>query len=169
MDKKLYRDESRKVIGGVCAGLAEYFSIDVSIIRLVFVLALILHGTGVLLYIILWIVLPRKDYTFTPPDYVVPPTHVPGVDPLPPLTPQPRRATKASLVGGLILILLGAGLLLDEFDIIPDWDFSRSWPVILIVVGLVLMFSRERHKPGVTWQEPEKKDEPNTNDNPPIV
>lgn len=167
MDKKLYRDERHKVIGGVCAGLTEYFSIDVSIIRLVFVLALILHGTGVLLYVILWIVLPKKDYTFIPPDYVVPP--MPGVDPIAPLIPQPRRASKATLIGGLILIMLGAGLLLDEFDIIPDWDFERTWPVILVVVGLVLIFSRNRHHHDNLWQAPEKKDDPTTNDNPPIV
>src|SRR5476649_1307276 len=66
MEKKLYRDEHHKVIGGVCAGLADYFGIDVSIVRLVFVLTLILKGGGGLLYIILWIVLPKRPFSYIP-------------------------------------------------------------------------------------------------------
>ena len=62
MDKKLYRDEYRKKIAGVCAGLADYFNIDVAIVRVVFLLALIFHGGGGLIYIIFWIVLPKKPY-----------------------------------------------------------------------------------------------------------
>lgn len=61
MEKKLYRDEQHKSIGGVCAGLAEYFNVDVSIVRLVFVLALVLKGVGLIPYIILWIVLPKNQ------------------------------------------------------------------------------------------------------------
>ncbi|MEO6849224.1 MAG: PspC domain-containing protein, partial [Mucilaginibacter sp.] len=67
MEKKLYRDDQRKSIGGVCAGLADYFNVDVAVVRLIFVLMLILHGSGLLAYIVLWIVLPRKTFTFSNP------------------------------------------------------------------------------------------------------
>ncbi len=74
MDRKLYRDEYHKKIAGVCAGLAEYFNIDVAIVRVVFVLALIFHGGGGLIYIIFWIVLPKKPFVIDPTvDYRVPP------------------------------------------------------------------------------------------------
>ena len=62
MEKRLYKDEFHKKIGGVCAGLADYFTIDVTIVRLFFVLACIFHGSGLPIYIVLWIVLPKKPF-----------------------------------------------------------------------------------------------------------
>lgn len=59
-DKKLYRVEDGKMIAGVCAGLAEYFSIDVTIVRLGWVLLSVLCGCGILAYIIALIIMPRK-------------------------------------------------------------------------------------------------------------
>lgn len=56
--KRLYRDPESRVIGGVCSGLGAYFNIDPVWFRLLFVLAVIFAGTGILLYLILWIVLP---------------------------------------------------------------------------------------------------------------
>ena len=75
MEKKLYRDEYRKKIGGVCAGLAEYFDMDVAIIRALFVLTFIFMGTGFMAYIVLWIVIPNKGVGYFNPnvDYRVPP------------------------------------------------------------------------------------------------
>ena len=61
MQKKLYRSEKKKIIGGVCGGLAEYFDIDPSIVRIVFALAFFTEGFGLLLYIILWIILPTSS------------------------------------------------------------------------------------------------------------
>jgi phage shock protein PspC (stress-responsive transcriptional regulator) len=57
--KKLYRIPSKGMIGGVCAGLGEYLKADPTIIRLVFVL-LALTGSGVLLYIVMWFIVPIK-------------------------------------------------------------------------------------------------------------
>ena len=57
--RRLYRSENDKVLGGVAAGLANYFGIDPAIMRLIFVLFLFM-GFGFLLYIILWIVVPSK-------------------------------------------------------------------------------------------------------------
>lgn len=56
---KLYRSNKGKVIAGVCAGFADYFSIDPIIVRLIF-LALLLAGGGLLVYIIGWIFIPSK-------------------------------------------------------------------------------------------------------------
>lgn len=58
--KKLYRSKKDKMIAGVCGGIAEYFEIDSTIARLVFVLLLFMCGGGLLAYIICAIVIPQK-------------------------------------------------------------------------------------------------------------
>ncbi|NLW14728.1 MAG: PspC domain-containing protein [Erysipelothrix sp.] len=60
-NKKLYRDKSEAILGGVCAGLSEYFKIDVTIIRIILAALILIYGTGLLVYIILWVLLPEKS------------------------------------------------------------------------------------------------------------
>ena len=57
--KKMYRDPDSKVLGGVASGVAAYFGVEVAIIRLIFVLSIFLGGTGLIVYIVLWIILPE--------------------------------------------------------------------------------------------------------------
>ena len=52
------RSSTDKKIGGVCAGLADYFDLDPTLVRIVWLLAVLFAGTGGLIYIILWIALP---------------------------------------------------------------------------------------------------------------
>ena len=61
-NKKLFRDENDKVLGGVCSGLANYFNIDVVIARIIFVV-LLFSGVGFLTYIIMWIAVPSSATT----------------------------------------------------------------------------------------------------------
>ncbi len=63
LNKKIYRDIDGRVLGGVCSGLSYYFNIDKVWIRLLFVLIVFLGGSGVLIYIILWIVIPKANTT----------------------------------------------------------------------------------------------------------
>ncbi|MCE7067485.1 PspC domain-containing protein [Dyadobacter sp. CY326] len=56
--KKFYRDPDRKVVGGVAAGVASYFGVDLGVVRFLWVLSILLFGTGVLVYIILWVIAP---------------------------------------------------------------------------------------------------------------
>ena len=56
--KKLMRSSTDKKIAGVCGGLAEYFDLDATIIRVVWLLAVFFAGTGILAYVILWILVP---------------------------------------------------------------------------------------------------------------
>lgn len=57
--RKLYRDRDAKKLGGVCAGLSEYFDVDVTLVRVLFVLAFIFASAGFWIYIIFWIILPE--------------------------------------------------------------------------------------------------------------
>jgi phage shock protein PspC (stress-responsive transcriptional regulator) len=59
-DKKLMRPKDGALIGGVCAAFARYYGIDATVIRLVWVLLVCLGGTGLLAYLICWIVIPRE-------------------------------------------------------------------------------------------------------------
>ncbi len=60
--KRLYRSESNKFIGGVCGGISEFFGIDPSIVRIIAVLLSIGSvGTGVLVYIVAWILIPSEN------------------------------------------------------------------------------------------------------------
>ena len=58
--KRLYKDKSQAKIDGVCAGLAEYFDIDVTLIRIVWGVLAFGYGTGILLYLVCAFVLPDK-------------------------------------------------------------------------------------------------------------
>ena len=60
MKKRLYKSNTDKKLDGVCAGIAEYFDIDPTVIRLVWALAVLVAGTGILAYIVAAIVLPRN-------------------------------------------------------------------------------------------------------------
>jgi len=58
--KRLFRSRKNKMIAGVCAGIAEYFGVDPTVIRLSWViLTLISFGTGIIAYIIAWIIIPE--------------------------------------------------------------------------------------------------------------
>ncbi len=59
MEKKLYRIHEGKKLAGVCTGLAKYFNLDVTIIRLIWVAFVLLGGSGILLYIIAALVIPE--------------------------------------------------------------------------------------------------------------
>lgn len=66
--KQLRRDKDRGMIGGVCAGLAEYFSLDPTLVRVAYVvISVITAFAGVLVYIVLWVVIPAKGASEPPP------------------------------------------------------------------------------------------------------
>ncbi len=59
-EKRLVRVEEGKMIAGVCTGLAQYLGVDVTIVRLLFALLTLFVGGGVLLYLILWLIMPME-------------------------------------------------------------------------------------------------------------
>ncbi len=75
--KKLYRSRTNRLLGGVCAGLGEFFSIDPTVVRLIFVLgALLGFGSFALLYIIMLFIVPEEGASnppVTPPSPPEPP------------------------------------------------------------------------------------------------
>ncbi len=58
--KQLYRSREGRIVAGVCAGLADYFGVDVNLVRLVFAGLTIFGGMGVLLYAVAWLIIPEQ-------------------------------------------------------------------------------------------------------------
>lgn len=190
MEKKLERDEQHKMIAGVCAGLANYLGFDVTGVRAIFLLSLVLHGCGIIPYIILWIVMPKRTiYSYNaqgfnagggfnvPPqganaDYSVPNNPFANAS-------APKTKSSAGMIVGLALVTFGNFFLLDNFDLLPNWDFERLWPIIFVAMGVMLLFSRRKEQPWEkadwkTTQEAEpvtetKTEEDKTEDTPPAI
>ena len=156
---------------------------DVTVVRVIFVLALVLKGVGFLPYVVLWIVLPKKPYHLNNPhvDYTVPPSNEPfnpfragaGTPPFNPGTPpfnagvppfavKPPKNSSAGLIAGVSLVLFGSFFLLEQLDIIPFLSFHQLWPVILIVTGAMIIFTGKDKTPKPVdepWEATEKKDD----------
>jgi len=58
--KRLYRLQDRRLVAGVCAGLAAYFGVDPTLVRLAFALLTVFGGIGLLLYLCAWVVIPDE-------------------------------------------------------------------------------------------------------------
>ena len=64
MEKKLQRNDQKKMLAGVCSGLADYLNADITIIRIAFIIAAIAGFSGVLAYITLWVIMPVKPLKY---------------------------------------------------------------------------------------------------------
>ncbi|MHB1686239.1 MAG: PspC domain-containing protein [Ignavibacteriaceae bacterium] len=137
MNKKLYRSRKDKMIGGVAGGLGEYFDIDPTLIRIIFVVALVLGGSGFLAYLILWIVVPEEPYqsstSATPNDQ----TNSSETKETTAQPPHEEHEHRRKNLGGAILIVLGFLFLGQNF--LPSFHFGDYWPLILIVIGISLL------------------------------
>jgi phage shock protein C len=58
--KRLYRSRSDRWLFGVCGGIADYFSVDPTLVRVLFVIFTLIFGSGILLYLILWLIIPQE-------------------------------------------------------------------------------------------------------------
>lgn len=58
--KQLYRSREGRLVAGVCAGLGDYFGIDATIVRLIFVAFTVFAGMGLLLYVVAWLIIPEQ-------------------------------------------------------------------------------------------------------------
>lgn len=136
-NKVLYRLPKKGQIFGVCAGLAEYFDMDVTILRIIFVILALATGGGmVLLYIILAIILPVSEIKSD--NSVGEKVHKLGEE-----LQDSKVVSKTRNIIGAGLILVGVWLLVEQ--LFPEWLDIRwdfVWPVILIVIGLFIVIRR---------------------------
>lgn len=141
---RLYRSQEDSVIGGVCGGLGNLLNVDPILFRILFVLACIFGGSGLIVYIVLWIVIPLEE---TPIINTKKETVMEKENKSQKFSGEIKNDTMeqkkkqqkndGNLWGGLILITLGAIFLIDRF--VPRIDFGDLWPLILVVVGIILI------------------------------
>jgi phage shock protein C len=145
--KSLSRSYTDKMIGGVAGGMAKYFEMDSAIVRFLFILITMFFGTGVWVYIVLWIVLPY-DTTIYEPKFSNPSNssnmNTDNANPTPETDPyqsyqEKKKAKKenGNFIAGIVLITIGVLFLISQF--VPHINFGDLWPVILIVVGGLLL------------------------------
>lgn len=137
--KRLYRSKEHRIIGGVAGGLGEYLDIDPVLVRIGFVVTFFAGGAGILAYIIAWIIIPEqpRDNTMTTSSEPQQ-QHAPAQPPPPPVKEEKR----GSIVGGLVLLVLGLLFLANNF--LPDFHFEDWWPLILVAIGAGLLYKAVR-------------------------
>ena len=152
MKNKLYRSKKDCVIGGVCGGIAEYFDIDTTLVRLLAVLVFFFGGSGIVAYIIGWIIIPQSLNVNTEDNSEnkgeIKGKIKKGADKankkveenLPEESSKGKSEKNRNIILGIILII--AGLIFMGSTLFPwiTWiAWGTFWPVIIIVVGLVIM------------------------------
>lgn len=127
------RSESNRVVAGVCGGLGEFLGIDPTIVRWAFVLFTLFGGSGVLVYLVLWLFIPSPSGTLVDKKNLEE-----GVAKIKKYTEDHNPGK----IVGILLLIFGITFLLDNFRIVP-WAFLnylwRFWPVAVILWGLELI------------------------------
>ena len=156
MSKKLYRSRKDYMIGGVCGGIAEYFDIDPTLVRILTVLVVLLGGAGVVAYIIAWIVIPKNpkqasDEAFNKREKLKEKVKKGAKDVIEEVKehfeseePSHKSEKNRRILGGIIVIAIGLIFLLNGF--FPWVGWNKLWPVILIAVGITIMIQAFKKK-----------------------
>ncbi len=128
--RRLYRSRDDRWIAGVCGGLARYFAVDPTPIRLGFILLSLWNGAGVLVYLIMLLVIPEEPSTQVVTDPLLPQEH--GLE-----DPAARRMRTL----GVILMLGGVYMLLRNLDLLTQTG-ERVVALVLILAGFIVLLLR---------------------------
>ena len=138
-NRKLRRNPMNRVIGGVCSGLADFFGVDVALMRIAFVIAFLFASFGFWLYIILWIVLPENGQQTT--DNGQQDQSQRTTDEVQQSIVK-RESKMKSIFAGAFIILIGLLFLVNNF--IPiNWVW-KLWPLILVAIGIVMIVTASK-------------------------
>ncbi|MFP3909365.1 MAG: PspC domain-containing protein [Archaeoglobaceae archaeon] len=129
--ERLYRSRDEKIIFGVCGGLSRYFNVDVTLVRLIFIVGVLLKGITLLIYIILALITPEEKAETVEAET----TETPAV----PAIQETERRQKL-LAYGLILV----GIVLFVQEMMPFWlSDSQLLAVLLVLIGAALLLKRK--------------------------
>ena len=134
MTKKLYRSRTDSMIAGVCGGLAEYFDIDASLVRVGAVLFTLAWGSGLLAYVILWLIVAQKPLESSVMESEGGQKEAVKAD-----ESNELERDKGVLFVGIILTVLGVLLLMNNYLSFAWLSFRRLWPLLIIFVGLMII------------------------------
>jgi phage shock protein C len=165
VNRRLYRSVSDRRIGGVAAGTATYFDIDPSISRVLWLLLAILTGGAFLLvYLVMWAVVPEEPWApgiqgpavaAAPAAGAAPAAEGEATSPTDEAAVAPTTASSSwsksvevsggpgpHVIFGVILILIGGWFLAQQF--LPWLNFGLLWPIGLVVIGVIILVAALR-------------------------
>jgi phage shock protein C len=165
MQKRLYRSRNERMVSGVCGGLAEYFNIDPTIVRLITVLiTIVTGGLGIVAYIIMAIVTPVENSRSSEPRETIrenvqemkQTAENIGQDIHSSFSSKDSSGTnganrepreyhhthRGGIIVGIIILIIGVIALLSNFNIFHWFAWAVFWPVILILIGILIIFAR---------------------------
>jgi len=131
--KRLYRSNDR-ILGGVCGGIAEYFGIDPSLVRIAWVILTLAAGSGILLYLLAWLIIPPSPYAASP---------APGGQAATSTSPSYSASypTNSGLIVvaiiGAIILMAGLMSLAQRFFLFPFSAYIL--PLALVIVGIAVI------------------------------
>jgi phage shock protein C len=124
--RRLYRSSTQRVLAGICGGLGEYFAVDPVWFRVGFVVLALGGGSGILIYLLMWLMVPPA-----PEDYA------------------PAEAGRGSVTGaavvGVVFMIVGTIALVNT---VAPWLGQYIWPVVFVLGGLALLLgglNRDTH------------------------
>jgi len=145
--KKLYRAGKGHVLGGVCAGLADYLSIDVVILRILWLVLTLVQGIGAIAYIVCLVLIPKNpDHEKLPAD-------------------EQKKAENTGLYIGVALVVIGLTFAFNNWFHFLWWDFDWFffdlnwhvvWPVLLIIFGVWYIYRSSKNE-GEAAPAPQRK------------
>lgn len=155
MNKTLYRSQADRILAGVCGGLAEYFEVDSTIIRLLFVLFMAMGGSGVLVYFFLWLIMPKAGGEGAVIDGQRVKEFASEIkEKANDFREEFKKEKPAEIVVvkdrrhrglfGWVLVVLGAILLANNF--MPFWmraHLVNYWPLLLVFLGVAIIVGRK--------------------------
>ncbi len=158
MNDRLFRSRRNRIVGGVAAGFAEYLNLEPIIIRLLFVVITIFNGLGILLYIVLWIVVPEeivvqtgtgtttaqgdKDFdkhSAKENDESSRSENIGDNEYTPADKDEKKSSGKGRIIIGLTLLVLGFLFLFDNF--FPYFEIIDIFPLLLLGLGIFLIWN----------------------------
>ncbi|MDI6857553.1 MAG: PspC domain-containing protein [Dehalococcoidia bacterium] len=151
---RLYRSSDQRMVAGVLGGFGEYFGVDPTIIRVIFVIVTIATGflLGIVAYLVLWLIIPSEDAVDRPirdsmrqnVEEMAQSARNLGSEVQATLSREGRaeeRRDRLPLLG-LILIVAGVLFLLSSLDLLRWFYWGRFWPLLLIIIGVFLLMRR---------------------------
>jgi phage shock protein C len=136
VNRRLYRCRHNRRLAGVAGGVAEFFGLNPTHVRILWALSILLGGTGILLYVALALIVPLEPGSDSPAqgsgsDSVAGHRHETGTGPV--------LLTSLVTVVGLGLVVVGALVAIDT--LLPGWtgSWQQLWPVVLVGAGGLLV------------------------------
>lgn len=127
-NRKLYRSQSNRMISGVCGGIAEYFSIDPTVVRIIWVAISVLGGFGILVYLASLFIIPNNPEQSSSEE-------------------SQQLIKDKNLFWGSLLIVVGLFLILRQMGLFYTFHFwnipwPSVWAIALITIGGILLYNR---------------------------